>query len=273
MKIAYLILIHNNFAQFQLLFDSIYYKDHIYLIHVDKKSDKEFHNRVKSYLSSYSNAHIMKSQICNWGGFSMVDVQIKGLQKLLQISKDWDFFINLSGQDFPLKSQQYIMDFLGKNKDNNFIDARDLISESNSLFRIRKFYIEFGKYLINTRFKRAYPKGIKPYYGSQWFILNRDFCNFFVKDKTTKKIIKFYKNTFIPDEAVFQTAIMNSSFHSTVISNNKRALRMYDDGKPMILKSDDFEYLYSYERFFGRKFDINVDSEIIDKLKSHISNN
>ncbi|MDD3014490.1 MAG: beta-1,6-N-acetylglucosaminyltransferase [Candidatus Gastranaerophilales bacterium] len=268
MKIAYLILIHNNFAQFQLLFESIYHKDNIYLIHVDKKSENELHNSVKKYLSSYSNAYIMKSRICNWGGFSMVDIQMKGIKKLLQISNDWDFFINLSGQDFPLKSQPYIMEFLDKNRDKNFIDAQDQHTRKELLSRIRLFCFEIGKYFIKTRFKRKYLKGIKPYYGSQWFIFNKDFCKFLTKDNKTQKILKFYKNTFIPDEGFFQTAIMNSDFCSTVINDYKRIVSWQKGSiKPRILKIDDLEYLLNNENFFARKFDINEDIEIINKLK------
>jgi hypothetical protein len=266
MKLAYLILIHNNFSQFKLLFESIYDKDFLFVVHVDKKSTEDFKKEVKDFLVIYPNVYILKSRFCNWGGFSLVDVQVRGIKKLLQTSKDWDFLINLSGSDFPVKSQKYITDFLSKHKDKNFIDARDQNSEKESLFRIRRFYFEIGRKIIETRFKRKYLKNITPYYGSQWYILNRNFCNYVIENKISKKILKFYKNTFIPDESYFQTVIMNSNFSSSVIQGNKRVIPMQNYGSPKILTLNDWEYLTNNESLFARKFDLNIDSEIIDRL-------
>jgi len=39
-----------------------------------------------------------------WGGYSLVDAELRGIKELLKMSLKWEFFINLSGQDFPLKS-------------------------------------------------------------------------------------------------------------------------------------------------------------------------
>ncbi len=39
------------------------------------------------------------------------------------MGSEWEFFINLSGQDFPLMSQTHIQDFLSRNIGNDFIRA------------------------------------------------------------------------------------------------------------------------------------------------------
>ena len=69
----------------------------------------------------------------------MVDAELKGMKELLKLSQNWDFFINLSGQDFPLRPQAVIKDFLKSNKRKNFIKIADQVKECpNTLNRIQK---------------------------------------------------------------------------------------------------------------------------------------
>jgi hypothetical protein len=52
MKIAYLIMIHKNFRQFQWLINALYNREDYFLIHIDKRSDHGFFRQVKEYLGS-----------------------------------------------------------------------------------------------------------------------------------------------------------------------------------------------------------------------------
>jgi hypothetical protein len=112
--IAYFILVHRFPEQFKRLFKAIFNKENHYLIHLDKKSDKKTCDEVKLFLRDFPNAHILDSENVVWGGYSMVQSELNGIKFLLDIDLKWDFFINLSGQDFPLKSQEIIRNFLTK---------------------------------------------------------------------------------------------------------------------------------------------------------------
>ena len=43
----------------------------------------------------------------NPGGFSMIQAELDAMEYLLNVSSEWDFFINLSGDDYPLKKSKY----------------------------------------------------------------------------------------------------------------------------------------------------------------------
>jgi len=58
-----------------------------------------------------------------WGGYSLVDAELRGMARLLEMDKSWTHYINLSGQDFPLKSQKYIREFFAANPGKQFIRA------------------------------------------------------------------------------------------------------------------------------------------------------
>jgi len=64
----------------------------------------------------------------------MVQVELDWLKKLLEISIDWKFFINLSWQDFPLMSQNQIRNFLTENINNNYLKIANKLLERPKTF-------------------------------------------------------------------------------------------------------------------------------------------
>ena len=86
---------------------AIYHPANYYLIHVDKTAGVGLQAEIRDLLVSFSNAHLLESQNIRWGGYSMVETELRGIKKLLKTSAEWDFFILLSGQDFPLKPQAF----------------------------------------------------------------------------------------------------------------------------------------------------------------------
>jgi len=73
----------------------------------------------------------------------MVDVELRGIQELLKISADWDCFVNLSGQDFPLKPQASIQDFLSRNKGKDFILIADQAKQRpHTMNRVQNYFVE-----------------------------------------------------------------------------------------------------------------------------------
>lgn len=291
--IAYFILVHRYPEQFKRLFKSIYNSANFYLIHMDKKSDLDLFTNINSFLENYSNVQIMKSQNVVWGGYSMVDVEMKAIKKLLKINKDWQFFVNLSGQDFPLKSQKQIEIFLKKNSGSSFIKIADQVKERpNTLNRIKNYFTESTDGFIGTPIKRSYLKNIKPYIGGQWKILTRTCCEFLCSSPEVARFEKFYKNTLIPDESFFQTVLMNAGYKGKLINDDKRAIiwipdfglklkskrfsanttkSLIESGeiklRPKTLTQKDMDFLLKSTALFARKLDETIDNEIFDSLE------
>ena len=78
---------------------------------------------------------------------------------------------------------------------------------------------------------------------------------------------KFFEHSLCPDECFFQTLVMNSPFASSV----KPYLHYIKWGKgkssPRILTESDYQEIVDSSKLMARKFDIDVDKEIINKLK------
>jgi hypothetical protein len=275
--IAYLILVHRYPNQFKRLFKAIYHPSNHYLIHVDKRSGAGLHAEIRDFLSAYPNASLLKSEKAIWGGYSLVDAELRGIKELLKMGLKWEFFINLSAQDFPLKSQTYIHNFLGNHRGENFLKVSDqAVVRPDTMSRVEYFVRESGDDIINTPvMKRPFLRGVTPYIGNQWMILSRKFCEFVSNSPEVDRFKKFYENTFIADEGFFQTVIMNTSYKGTIVSDDKRAIDWVPSGtiklRPRDFTSQDARFLMASNDLFARKFDETVDSGILNILESHIS--
>jgi hypothetical protein len=276
--IAYLILAHRYPNQFKKMFQAIYHEDNFYVIHVDKRSGMELQDEIQTFLVDYPNATLLKSENALWGGYSLVDAELRGIKELLQLNKDWKFFINLSAQDFPLKSQSYIHDFLARNSGKDFLKlANQSQIRPDTLHRIEDYVTELDDEIIMSEplVKRQFLAGVTPYIGNQWMILSRKFCEFVSFSPEVERFKDFYRNTLIADEGFFQTVIMNTSYQANIVNDDKRAIDWIPMGtiklRPRDFETKDAAFLMASENLFARKFDETIDNEIMSLLAAHIA--
>ena len=205
----------------------------------------------------------------------MVETELRGIKELLKTSAEWDFFILLSGQDFPLKAQAFIQEFLSQNKGKDFISIADQAKERpDTLSRVENYFIELRNRVLRTPFKRAYLRDVTPYIGDQWVILSRNYCEFVCSSSEVEKFKSFYRHTLIADEGFFQTVIMNTSYSGTLVNDDKRAIIWIPAGdiklRPKTFTANDADFLLASDNLFARKFDETVDSTILDILESRL---
>lgn len=273
--IAYLVLVHRYPEQFKRLFRAIHDPDNHYLIHVDKNSGPALEADIREFLSAYPNAAVLESKKALWGGYSLVDAELRGMEKLLEMGKDWSFFINLSGQDFPLMTQKLIRAFLAQNRGREFIRVLDQARmRPDTMGRVLKHVVELKGRIVDTLATRLFLDGATPYIGTQWKIVSRTFCDFVCHDPSVERYKAFYRNTFIADEGFFQTVMMNTSTHGEVINDDKRMIDWIPDGdiklRPRTFRAADAVHLTTGQDLFARKFDATEDSEILDLLEAHL---
>ncbi len=165
--IAYLVLVHRYPEQFKRLFKAIHDPDNHYLVHVDKNSGPALEADIRDFLAAYPNAAVLESKKALWGGYSLVDAELRGMAKLLEMGKDWTHFINLSGQDFPLMTQKRIKAFLTRNSGKEFIRVLDQAQvRPDTMGRVLQYVEELGGRIIDTLATRLFLDGATPYIGT-----------------------------------------------------------------------------------------------------------
>ena len=120
MFINYIILAHHFPAQLKKLVDRLNDENVYFFIHIDVTSD--IHTFKK--LISYTNVLFLeKRENAMWGNFTIVQATLNGMNEVLKYGKG-GFTILLSGQDYPLVSNQHIKRFLSTHQTYNFNDIK-----------------------------------------------------------------------------------------------------------------------------------------------------
>ncbi|MEE4454607.1 beta-1,6-N-acetylglucosaminyltransferase [Novosphingobium resinovorum] len=273
--IGYFLLVHRYPAQFKRLFKAIYLPGNQYVVHVDKRSGAALAKEISEFLEPFEGAEILEAKNALWGGYSLVDAELRGMARLLQMDSRWTHYINLSGQDFPIKSQNYIRQFFAANPGKQFIRALDQRAERpDTLNRISHLFVEERDRMIATGIARPFLEGDTPYIGTQWKAVTRSFCDFVCHDPQTQRFKQFYGNSFIADEALFQTVMMNCGKHGTVMNDDLRMIDWVPDGdiklRPRNFDMGDFDQLRRSPSLFARKFDAEDDSALLSALERHL---
>ena len=120
MKIFYLIQAHKNPSQVKRLIEVLSVQNAYFVIHIDLKSEiKQFTDVIK-----LKNVIFVKNRIdCIWGDYSQVLASLIMMREIDNLEPEPnDRVVLLSGQDYPIKSNQFIIQFFNEHKDTCFID-------------------------------------------------------------------------------------------------------------------------------------------------------
>jgi hypothetical protein len=212
----------------------------------------------------------------------------------------FDRYIIISGEDIPLKSNREIIEFFRDN-DREYFEysklPRSVWGDNGGFDRIDFFYpnsLKRGNNVrifrkINAIIEKINKKYIIPimrkinikrrrnityYGGTNWMNLtNKTVQEIIHYTKTNKSYVNSFRYTRCADEIFFQTIICN--YIPTIGINN--SLRYVDwisgPETPRILRTIDYEKLMKSDCLFARKFNSNIDNEIIVKIFNIIQQN
>lgn len=282
MKIAFLILCHKKPNQINKLINTLNDKDVSFFMHVDKKSD------ISSKINKYDNVFFVentKRVDVKWGDLSMISATQNLIEESLNCDVKFDYYWLLSGEDFPIKKIDEIKSFLSANKGKNFINIIDKNSGEYKKLRKRndlyypKWMMKRDKIAIIFKFAYMFMTGglsktiflkrkseIEFYYGSQWWVFTYDCINYIYNELNQSNLLQFYRNSLVPDESVYQTVFMNSEYAKTKADKLTYVYWEKNSNHPKTFRMEDYEELMSNDKYMARKFDENIDNDIIDAL-------
>jgi len=111
--LAFSIVMFRDVELFERLLRAVYRPQNFYCVHVDKKSASSVHKAVAAIASCFSNVFIAPSIIdVQWGTYTVLEPELICMKALLSRSRKWRYFINLTGQEFPLKTNWDIVKIL-----------------------------------------------------------------------------------------------------------------------------------------------------------------
>ncbi|KAG9468993.1 hypothetical protein GDO78_021443 [Eleutherodactylus coqui] len=291
LRVLYMLVVHGRAVrQLKRLIKAIYHKDHFYYIHVDKRSNY-LQSEMVQVAERYTNIRVTSWRMDTiWGGASLLTMYLRSMKDLLEMTDwSWDFFINLSATDYPIRTNQELVYFLSKYRDKNFLKShgRDNVRFIKKQGLDRLFH-ECDSHMWRLG-ERQIPEGIVLDGGSDWFALTRTFVNYvtYTKDVLVSELRHFYKYTLLPAESFFHTVLENSKDCDTLVDNNLRVTNWnrklgcrcqykhivdWCGCSPNDFKPQDIVRLQQVTRptFFARKFESSVNQEALDILDAHL---
>ena len=103
-SLAYSVLVFKDVEQTERLLRAIYQPQNYYCIHVDASSPREIHDAMAAIAGCFSNVFISSRSIhVHWATFSVLEPELVCMRDLWAYPH-WRYFINLTGQEWPLKT-------------------------------------------------------------------------------------------------------------------------------------------------------------------------
>lgn len=289
---AFLIMAHNNFYILERLIELLDNIKNDIFIHIDIKAKGMDFNKLSS-LTKHSNIYFVKRKNVQWGGYSQINCELALLKTAVKIG--YGYYHLISGCDMPLKPLQFIHEFFDNNYGCEFIHFDSLQADKRINERVMYYYF-FQEYknrlrLISLPLKlvddflvwiqkklninRLKNLNIKLQKGSNWFSITDELAGYVIsKEEWIKKTFKY---TACCDELFLQTLVINSYFKDRLYNkgfdNNYLSIMRYIDwnrGIPYVWRLKDFNELIESPYIFARKFDQNIDIEIVMRIYKYI---
>lgn len=322
-KIAVLILAHKYPKQLERL---LIHMDDVrfdFYIHVDAKSPIAPFQYLKQ-VTKHSKVIFTKNRIKTYfNDFSLVEATCSIMTEATSKNEPYMYYVLLTGQDYPIKSNNHIYQTLTENYPMSYIDMYGVEYAFNNgvkwVGRIgyKYFSQSFRRKILNLVGNKFYfsRKGtmvkILPVMydkvmttigysprkkisqtayiysaGSHFWILpNIAVQHILDKFETDSNINNIFRHISAPEESYFQTVLstmkdlrlpckMLDQFSTPEKEMDNPALRLikwyengiHTNGHPAIWNTDDIDTIDNAKALFARKFDMNINSDIIDYL-------
>lgn len=219
----------------------------------------------------------------------MIEATLQLIEMISQSDQKYDYIWLMSGQDWPLRSANQIIEYVEQYRGEDFIE---ILSSGEAFERgyfkrndlyypnwivSNKLHIKILKHLFwlvtggkkSTRIFKRKSKIEKFYYGSQWWLLSNPTVNSMMQFLHSNKwFVDYFRNSLVPDESFFQTLYGMitdvSKAKSAVCFVNWKGKR----NSPAIFTCNDKNKLIEAKNKFiiARKFDFKTDSSIQNLL-------
>lgn len=292
MEHAYLIMAHHNFDTLALLFRLLDAPNNNIYLHVDAKA-QDFNEEDLRRVLKFSQLTVLPRQIVYWGGYSQIEATMNLVEYALK--DGFDYCHNMTGVDIPLKTQSEIDRFFTEHAGYEFIDYMP------ERYEIAEYKCNYYHRFVETKYNRKYKavrlmdhglamlqkklglkrRDIQFYQGSAYFSISEDCAKYLISKKD--EIRKDYRYTIGADQSYLQTLIMYSPFkdklyrfeeryygNAMLVDWNRRENRR---NSPHTFRISDYDSLIAADEgiLFARKFDENIDAEIVNKMFHYIN--
>ncbi len=301
MRFAFIISAHNDPVHLQRMIASLP-RQSLFVVHIDAKSDiQPFKERLTD-----PRIHFVEDRTdVMWGSIGVVEAQMKMIRIALELHRRQpiDYFISLSGLDYPLWSNRRIEAFFEKEKGREFIVTlcMEHQGEAAQLYREhRPFNYKSWQYgSLGSKFRVAlrhivYAMGFrKPlrfqadgreyvlHKGSMWWAITPELARMALSYwDEHPQYVRYFHDGFAPDETFIPTLTAHSDFAAKAIQMKGKFINLegitpltfidYTNGIK-VFTEEDYQMLIDSDKIFCRKTITGKSDRLMDLIDEYRS--
>lgn len=284
-KHAYLIMAHTQPELLKKLLKMLDNERNDIYLHIDSKAKDYPLDEIAAVLQKSKCIFTERTDV-KWGSYSQIHCEMVLLKEA--VKTEHAYYHLLSGMDLPIKSQEQIFAFFEKYNGLEFVDEDGAAISEAALSRVKythKFYGKAGSVkdilgALSVKGQKLLGVDKTQKYGNiifqkgrNWFSITHGLAKLVVEKEDW--IQEVFGQSVCGDELFLQTVARNSEYAEKICNPNTMPevpdTRYIDwkrgsNNNPYVFREDDFEELKNALGLFARKFDLNVDKKIVEKL-------
>ena len=274
---------HGGFEQLQKLINLLDDGRNIIFLHIDRKVYADYISW-GGVVSRHTKIFICSPRDVRWADISQTRAELALFEMVVNSGLLFDRVHLISGSDLPIKSQDYIHDYFHKYPNLEFIS---FVPNPEPFERRLKYYQFFTKYLRTSKF---FQWGRRVAMLCQYPFINRlnrcpykfqvgpNWCSLTLRAVKTildawENCSSYFEYTLSSDECYKQMILSTDSSFTFSPLGNMRFVVWERGGSPKTLSVEDFLSLNNSDCLFARKFDLNYNREIVERIIKCVSPN
>lgn len=211
--LAYSLVVHKDAAMVERILRAIYVPHNAYCIHYDLKSTLPFVMAMQGLARCLPNVFIAsRLERVQYASITRLRADLNCLADLTASEVRWRYFINLCGQDFPLRSNAELVAELKALAGGSMLETGRPSTLKKQRFgyhhALKDGQSQYHNLPVKTdQAKPPPPHGIEMFVGSAYFVLSREFVNFVQWSPLVKDFLSWSEDTYSPDEHFWATLI------------------------------------------------------------------
>ena len=203
--LAFGLKMHISPLQAEQLLRAIYRPHNVYCIHVDRKANDDVFRTISAIASCFPNVILTDRVSFVYRSYDSIRTELRTMTCALSSEVRWKYYLNLAGQEFPLKTNLEMVRILKIFNGTNDIESFPMPERNKMRFNHKYKVDENGKMQNTGEKKEPPPFNVEIRKGRQYSAFSREFVMHVLYDDDAKSVMDYFRDTLEPEESIWAT--------------------------------------------------------------------
>ena len=285
LPVCFLLLTHRSPEQVKRLVDVV--APCPVLVHLDAHAGRQVWAEFQELAEEYGQLDLVERTATGWGSWGLVHATLNGLERALDL--DCTHIVKMTGQDYPIRPIEEIVAFCKQSPATSWIPHDEipvsfLGEKDGGVARTKHWHMAVRGHAVSVPMNRRPPEGVTPFYGQAQLVMSMPLARWLVAEvRRRPELVRFFRRTWMPNELFIPSIAMTSPMAADVSGANLWFTDWSAGGShPKVFGREDIDELMAAAlghagdlpggktKFFARKFDLQVDTDVLDLIDERL---